>query len=221
MIEFIDVSKSYGKGKSEFWALRNVNLKIEKGDFISVVGPSGSGKSTLLHILGCLDKPTKGAVLIDGKHAERLSDDELTMIRRDRIGFVFQQYYLNDSMSALQNVMLPLEFSKGNNRKEKKEKAVRLLGLVGLADKLDNYPSELSGGEQQRVAIARALANDPELILADEPTGNLDSESGSRILNLLEELNKEKGVAMIVITHSEKVANAARKQIKLLDGGIV
>ncbi len=218
MIELINVSKSYEGGENEFWALRNINLKIEKGDFTSIVGPSGSGKSTLLHILGFLDKPTKGAVLIDGKHAERLSDDELTMVRRDRVGFVFQQYYLNDSMSALQNVMLPLEFSRDNNRKEK---AVRLLGLVGLADKLDNYPSGLSGGEQQRVAIARALANNPELILADEPTGNLDSASGNKILNLLTELNKEKGVAMVIITHDEKIANTARKKIKLFDGMII
>jgi ABC-type lipoprotein export system ATPase subunit len=165
-----------------------------------------------------LDKPTKGAVLIDGKHAERLSDNELTMIRRDRIGFVFQQYYLNDSMSALQNVMLPLELSRDNNRKKK---AAKLLDLVGLVDKTNNYPSELSGGEQQRVAIARALANNPELILADEPTGNLDSESGNRILNLLEELNKEKGVAIVMITHDEKTANTARERIKLFDGRII
>lgn len=218
MMELINVSKSYGEGKSEFRALRNINLKIEKGDFISVAGPSGSGKSTLLHILGCLDKPTKGVVLIDGKHAERLSDNELTMIRRDRIGFVFQQYYLNDSMSALQNVMLPLEFSRDNNRKKK---ASKLLELVGLADKTNNYPSELSGGEQQRVTIARALANNPELILADEPTGNLDSESGNKILNLLKELNKEKGVAMVIITHDEKTANTAKERIKLFDGRII
>ncbi len=218
MIELINVSKSYGQGKGEFLALKNIGLKIQKDAFISIVGTSGSGKSTLLHIIGCLDRPTKGVVLIDGKHTETLSDVELTRVRRDKIGFVFQQYYLNDSMSALQNVMLPLEFSKYPN---KKEKAAKLLDLVGLIDKLNNYPSELSGGEQQRVAIARALANDPEYIFADEPTGNLDSESGNKILNLLKQLNKETGVALVIVTHNEKIANTAKQHIKLFDGRII
>ncbi|HSV31717.1 MAG TPA: ABC transporter ATP-binding protein [Atribacteraceae bacterium] len=218
MIELINVSKIYGEGKTEFLSLRNINLKIGKGDFISIVGPSGSGKSTLLHILGCLDQPSQGDVLIDGKHVESLSDNELTMIRRKRIGFVFQQYYLNDSMNALQNVLLPLELNRDRN---KKEKAVRLLNLVGLKDKVNNYPAEMSGGEQQRVVIARALANSPELILADEPTGNLDSCAGNNILNLLKELNEKTGVALVIVTHDEKIANTAVKQIRIMDGVIL
>ncbi len=217
-IKVKDVSKQYGEGKVAFWALRNVNLELKEGDLISVSGPSGSGKTTLLNIMGCLDVPTTGSVLVDGQHTEKLGDGELSKIRKEKIGFIFQDYYLNDSMNALQNVMLPLEFSGASN---KKEEAGRLLESVGLGDKLRNLPSELSGGERQRVVIARAMANEPKYILTDEPTGNLDSVASKKILDLLRELNSEKGVSIIIITHDKDVASIAKKQIKIVDGMIV
>ena len=217
-IEVRDISKRYGEGEIAFWALRNVNIELKEGDFISIVGPSGSGKTTLLNIMGCLDTPTTGSVLVDGKPTEKLGDDELSKIRREKIGFVFQDYYLNDSMNALQNVMLPLEFSGYAN---KKEDAARLLESVGLGDKAYNLPSELSGGERQRVVIARAMANKPEYILTDEPTGNLDSVSSEKILILLRELNSERDVSVVIITHNKDVASIAKKQIKIVDGMII
>lgn len=217
-IELKDVSKQYGEGKVTFWALRNVNLELKEGDLISIVGPSGSGKTTLLNIMGCLDTPTTGSVLIDGQPTEKLGDRELSQIRKEKIGFVFQDYYLNDSMNALQNVMLPLEFSGCSN---KKEEAAKLLELVGLVDKLHNFPSELSGGERQRVVIARAMANKPKYLLTDEPTGNLDSVSSGNILGLLRDLNSERDVSVVIITHDKDVASITKKQIKIVDGMIV
>ncbi|MFC1787011.1 ABC transporter ATP-binding protein [Halobacteriota archaeon] len=217
-IEVRDVSKQYGEGKIAFLALRNVNLELDEGDLISIVGPSGSGKTTLLNMMGCLDTPTTGSVLVDGKPTEKLGDGELSKIRREKIGFVFQDYYLNDSMNALQNVMLPLEFSGHSN---KKEEAARLLESVGLGDKAHNLPSELSGGERQRVVIARAMANKPKYILTDEPTGNLDSVSSGKILDLLRELNSERGVSIVIITHDKDVASITKKQIEIVDGMIV
>ncbi|NYT01067.1 MAG: ABC transporter ATP-binding protein [Methanocellales archaeon] len=217
-IEVRDVSKQYGEGKVAFWALRNINLELKEGDLISIVGPSGSGKTTLLNIMGCLDTPTNGSVLIDGQSTEKLGDGELSKIRREKIGFVFQDYYLNDSMNALQNVMLPLEFSGHSNRKEE---ATILLESVGLENKSHNLPSELSGGERQRVVIARAMANKPKYILTDEPTGNLDSVSSGNILDLLRELNSERGVSIVIITHDKDVASVTKKQIKIVDGMIV
>lgn len=217
-IKLNDISKQYGEGKVAFWALRNVNLELNEGDFVSIVGPSGSGKTTLLNIMGCLDIPTTGTVLIDGKSTEKLSDYELSQIRKEKIGFVFQDYYLNDSMNALQNIMLPLEFSGQSN---KKEEAARLLESVGLGDKLHNFPTELSGGERQRVVIARAMSNKPKYILTDEPTGNLDTVAGEKILDLLKELNRERAVSVVIITHDKDVANTTKKQIKIVDGRIV
>ncbi|MDD2778232.1 MAG: ABC transporter ATP-binding protein [Methanocellales archaeon] len=217
-IELKDVSKQYGVGNAAFLALRDVNLVLNEGDFISVIGPSGSGKTTLLNIMGCLDVPTTGTVLIDGQPTEKLGDFELSKIRKEKIGFVFQDYYLNDSMNALQNVMLPLEFS---GRSNKKEEASRLLESVGLGDKLHNFPTELSGGERQRVVIARAMANKPKYLLTDEPTGNLDSVASKKILDLLRKLNSERGVSVVIITHDKDVASIAKKQIKIVDGMVV
>ena len=217
-IKVEDVSKQYGEGKVAFLALINVNLELKEGDFISVSGPSGSGKTTLLNIMGCLDVPTTGTVLVDGQHTEKLGDVELSKIRKEKIGFVFQDYYLNDSMNALQNVMLPLEFSRSSN---KKEKAAGLLESVGMGGKLYNFPTELSGGERQRVVIARAMVNEPKYLLTDEPTGNLDSVSGKKILDLLRELNSERDVSVVIITHDRDIASIAKKQIKIVDGMIV
>ncbi|MDD2665370.1 MAG: ABC transporter ATP-binding protein [Methanocellales archaeon] len=217
-IELKDVSKQYGEGNVAFLALRDVNLVLNEGDFISVVGPSGSGKTTLLNIMGCLDVPTTGTVLVDGQPTEKLGDFELSKIRKEKIGFVFQDYYLNDSMNALQNVMLPLEFS---GRSNKKEEATKLLESVGLGGKLRNFPTELSGGERQRVVIARAMANKPKYLLTDEPTGNLDSAAGRKILDLLRELNSEGDVSVVIITHDKDVASVAKKQIKIVDGTVV
>ncbi len=217
-IKLNDISKQYGEGEVAFWALRNINIELKEGGFMSIVGPSGSGKTTLLNIMGCLDIPTTGTVLVDGQPTEKLGDDKLSQIRKDKIGFVFQDYYLNDSMNALQNVMLPLEFSGSS---DKKEKATKLLESVGLGNKLNNFPTELSGGERQRVVIARAMANEPKYILTDEPTGNLDSVSGGKILDLLRELNHERSVSVVIITHDRDVASTAKKQIEIVDGKIV
>jgi putative ABC transport system ATP-binding protein len=216
-IELHGVWKAYGEGEGQFWAIQDAHLEVESGDFLAIVGPSGSGKSTLLHLLGCLDTPTRGEVLIDGEPAARKSDRELSLVRRNRIGFIFQQYYLNESMTAWQNVLLPLELGKV---KDRRQKAAEALDWVGLGKKLASYPSELSGGEEQRVAIARALANSPEIVLADEPTGNLDSATGGKILATLEGLNRERGIGLVIVTHDAKVAACGKARIEVRDGRI-
>jgi putative ABC transport system ATP-binding protein len=211
------VWKSYGVGAGQFWAVEDARLSVSTGDFVSIVGPSGSGKSTLLHLLGCLDTPTKGDILIDGESTARKSDRELSLVRRDRIGFVFQQFFLNGSMTSWQNVLLPMEIAKVRDRRAKASQA---LEWVGLGTKLKSYPSELSGGEQQRVAIARALANSPDLLLADEPTGSLDSETGARVLGILSALNTEREIGVVVVTHDGDVARRAKETIEVRDGRI-
>jgi len=217
IVELQSVWKAYGEGEARFWAIRDAGLMIQAGDFVSVAGPSGSGKSTLLHMLGCLDKPTKGTVLVDEESIDRLTDRQLSLIRRNRIGFVFQQYYLNECMTALQNVLLPLELAKV---KDRKKKAGEALAWVGLGHKVKAYPSELSGGEQQRCAIARALANSPEIVLADEPTGCLDTKTGEKIMDVLTDLNEQQEIGIVVVTHDEMVASSAREQIQVRDGRI-
>jgi putative ABC transport system ATP-binding protein len=217
IVELKKVSKEYGQNGLRFWAVRDADFKVSSGDFVSIVGPSGSGKSSLLHLAGCLDRPTSGSVLVDGVAVDRLSDAELSRVRRDRIGFIFQQFYLNDAMTALQNVLLPLELA---HAKDRVERARAALGDVGLADKAKSYPSQLSGGEQQRCAIARALVNSPELLLADEPTGSLDSESGKNVLQLMEGLHAARGLALVVVTHDPSVAARARTHIAIHDGRI-
>jgi len=214
-IELRNASKAYGRGQGRFWALRDVSLTVDPRTLLAIVGPSGSGKSTLLHLLGCLDVPTAGDVFLDGVPRSSLSDRQVSLIRRTRLGFVFQQYYLNECMTALQNVLLPLELGRLPDRRKK---ALEALTWVGLAHKLHALPGEMSGGEQQRVAIARALAHGPQLVLADEPTGNLDSDSGRAVLELLHGLHSERGTGVVIVTHDDRVAARAAQVLRVRDG---
>ena len=219
VINLNKVSKKYEMGEEEFYALKDVSLKINKGEFVAIIGPSGSGKSTLMHIIGLLDKPTSGEVFLEEKEVHNLSEIYQAELRNKHIGFIFQVFNLLPRTSALENVEMPLIYS-GIGKKEREERAIKVLGIVGLKEKLQNKPSQLSGGQQQRVAIARALINNPSLILADEPTGNLDSKSGEEILLLLDRLNKE-GNTIVVVTHDLDIARRARRIVTLKDGEIV
>ena len=214
------VSKVYEMGKVKFYALKNIDLRVSPSEKLSIIGPSGSGKSTLLHLIGCLDRPTRGKIFIDGVDTSRLGNSGLAEIRRKKIGFVFQFFYLVPTLTALENVELPMMFA-GMGERERKERAKELLGLVNLSKRMNHKPSELSGGERQKVAIARAIANDPKIILADEPTGNLDSASGKEVIDLLSKLNEEKGVTLIIITHDPNIAKTAERIVYLKDGQIV
>ncbi len=220
MFELRNVWKIYEMKGVETHALRGIDLEIKKGEYVAILGPSGSGKSTLMHIMGCLDTPTKGRVFVEGKEVSKLNDDELARIRREKIGFVFQAYNLIPSLTALENVALPMRFA-GRGRNESLRKAKELLKKVGLGKRINHKPNELSGGEQQRVAIARALANDPDAILADEPTGNLDSKSGREIFELLETLHRKMGKTIVVVTHDINLARRAHREIRIKDGRIV
>jgi putative ABC transport system ATP-binding protein len=208
------VCKTYGAGETMVRALRDVNLEVRRGDFVAIMGPSGSGKSTLMNILGCLDIPTSGRYLFAGEDVMRLRDDELAHIRNLRIGFVFQQFHLLKKLSAWRNVELPLLYRRASHRRET---AMRALGMVGLDHRVDHTPNQLSGGQQQRVAIARALVTDPELILADEPTGNLDTTSTADILSILEQLHKD-GRTIVLITHDPEIAAVAPRVVRISDG---
>ncbi len=219
VIEVVDLKKTYYLDGVEVPALRRVSFSIEKGEYVSISGPSGSGKSTLMHLLGCLDKPTSGQVIINGKNTAELSEVELASMRNKEIGFVFQAFNLLPRATALKNVELPLIY-KGLPAKQRRELALKALKAVGLSERLHHLPSQLSGGQQQRVAIARALVTNPSIILADEPTGNLDTAAGNEVLRVLKELN-EKGITIILVTHEEYVARQAKRIIKLLDGKIV
>jgi putative ABC transport system ATP-binding protein len=215
------VKRFYNTGKkNEFRALKNINIDVKKGEFVGIIGPSGSGKSTLLNIIGCLDTQTEGKVYIEGQDISTLSSSERARIRREMIGFVFQQFNLVRSLTCIENVELPMEFA-GRSRDEMKKRANYLLDLVGLAGKGSQIPSEMSGGEQQRVAIARALANNPRIILADEPTGNLDTKTGEKIIDLLIGLNRNENKTLVVITHDIKIAGMADRIVQLRDGEIV
>lgn len=220
MIELVDVVKKYRIGIHEVIALNGVSLKIEDGEFVAIMGPSGSGKSTLLYLIGCLDKPTSGKVLIDGMDTSKLSDRELTELRRNKIGFIFQQYYLIPTLTALENVELPMVF-KGIPKDKRRKRAEELLELVGLGKKKDRKQNELSGGEQQRVAIARALANEPSILLCDEPTGNLDTKSGRIVMDIIKRLNVEQGVTVVLVTHDPSLSDYADRVIRIRDGRIV
>lgn len=213
-----DLCKSYQLGTAELRVLREINLSIDSGEYVAIMGPSGSGKSTLLNLIGCLDRPTSGDYRLGGQSVSALDDDDLSMIRGARIGFVFQSFNLIAQLNVVENIEIPMYY-QGYSEHESAERARELATLVGLGDRLKHRPAELSGGQQQRVAIARALANDPLIILADEPTGNLDSSSGAEILAILDRLRSE-GKTLIVVTHDEHVATRAERVIRLFDGRI-
>jgi putative ABC transport system ATP-binding protein len=221
IIEAVDIHKVYGMGGVSVAALDGVSLQIKEGEFVAVMGPSGSGKSTLLHILGCLSKPTSGHYILDGEDVSNLDKAELAFIRNKKIGFIFQAYNLLARTTSIRNVILPLLYDREQHLEieEMEKKALRLLEMVGLADRVHHQPQELSGGEQQRVAIARALINDPLLIIADEPTGNLDTKSGKEIMNILRQLH-DQGATIVVVTHDSKIAAFTERTIHLLDGKI-
>lgn len=214
------LDKIFEKQGNKVNALRSVNLTVNRGEYIALQGPSGSGKTTLLNILGCLDRPTSGRVVIDGTDVSKMSEKELANIRGTKMGFVFQAFNLIPILNALENVELPMEHNRNLTRAEKRSKARELLKLVGLATREEHQPDELSAGEQQRVAIARALANDPAIILADEPTGNLDSKKGKHIMKLLGDLNSKLGTTIVAVTHDDAMARLTKKIIKLKDGKI-
>jgi len=219
MISIEDIHKSYLMGKEAVPALRGVSLKIERGDFVCLMGPSGSGKTTLLNIIGGLDEPSRGHITIEGENLVALSENELARLRLHKIGFVFQNYNLLANFTARENVESPMVLAKVN-KKERRERTLNLLEKVGLADRAHHYPSELSGGQQQRVAIARALANDPPILIGDEVTGDLDSESGMAIMDLLATLNKE-GMTIVYVTHDQRMADFAGRLIHLYDGKLL
>ena len=217
MIEMKNITKMYEMGTQVVHALRGVDLQIAEGEFVAIMGPSGSGKSTLMNMLGCLDSPSGGVYKLDGIDVSDMSSDDRSRVRNKRIGFVFQQFNLLPRTPALKQVALPLMYS-GISRSERQSRAREALELVGLGDRMDHRPDELSGGQQQRVAIARALSNDPAIILADEPTGALDTQTGEEILGIFEKLNKEKGITIIMITHDPEIAVHAQRTIWIRDG---
>lgn len=219
MIQMKEVKKTYILGNMEIKALRGITLEVQAHEFISIMGPSGSGKSTLMNLIGFLDRPTSGSYQFESQEVSRVDDDRLAKLRNTRIGFVFQTFNLMPRYSALKNVELPMVYS-GISPSERREKAMAILGEVGLYDRLHHKPSEMSGGEQQRVAIARALVNCPAILLADEPTGNLDSKSGSEVIDIFKRLN-EKGATLIIVTHNRDIAIHSRRILYVLDGQLV
>ena len=220
MIRLENLTKVYKVGVERIEALAGLDLEVAENEYLAVMGPSGSGKSTLMNIMGCLDCPTSGIYELDGQSIHKMGGGALARIRNRRIGFVFQSYNLMSRSTALSNVMMPLRYRRNNGHMDLKQKAEELLVRVGLEDRMTHKPYELSGGQQQRVAIARALVNDPAIILADEPTGNLDSTSGDEIMDLLLGLNQEKGVTLIIVTHDPKLAALTQRSVQLLDGKV-
>ena len=222
VISVRDVTKRYVMGDVEVHALRGVSIDIDAGEFVSVIGPSGSGKSTFMHILGCLDRPTSGRYALDGDDVSQLSRDELAAVRNKKIGFVFQGFNLLARTSALDNVELPLLYGgNGMRASVRHPRARNMLTTVGLGDRMDHYPNQLSGGQQQRVAIARALINDPAILLADEPTGNLDSQTSIEVMDLFQRLNTERGITVVLITHEHDIAEYGSRIIWFRDGNVI
>ncbi len=219
IIELQNIKKIYKMDGVETHALRGVDLKIKKGEFLAIMGPSGSGKSTLLHMIGALDKPTCGKIIIDGVDISTLKESELARLRGKKIGFVFQFFNLHPTLTALENIELPMIISE-KNKKERKQKVLDLIRAVGLEHRVHHLPSQMSGGEQQRIAIARALANDPEIILADELTGNLDTKTKADIMNFLLKVQKENKMTVTVITHEQEIAQYAKTVVNIIDGRI-
>ncbi|MFN2632611.1 MAG: ABC transporter ATP-binding protein [Thermoanaerobaculia bacterium] len=218
LIDIRDITKVYQMGQEQVHALSGVTVGVDRGEYVAVMGPSGSGKSTLMNLIGCLDTPSSGSYVLNGREVAQMTDDELAAIRNQEIGFVFQTFNLLPRTSALQQVELPLVYS-GLGRKERRERAIKSLESVGLADRMSHQPNELSGGQRQRVAVARALINNPSILLADEPTGNLDSQTGNEIMALFEDLNR-RGNTIVLVTHEEDVAAHARRIVRLRDGKI-
>jgi ABC-type lipoprotein export system ATPase subunit len=219
LIKLVDVRKTYHLGEVDVPVLKGVTLSVGRGEMVALMGASGSGKSTLMNILGCLDRPTSGEYWLDGEEVSRLSQEERALVRNKKIGFVFQSFNLLPRSSALEQVLMPLEYTAQHlPQRERLRRATALLGRVGLGDRLDHHPSQLSGGQQQRIAIARALINNPPLLLADEPTGNLDSKTSEEILLMFQKLNREEGITVILVTHEMDVASFARRVVRMRDG---
>lgn len=224
MIEIENITKVYQMGQIQVHALCDVSLKVEQGDWVAIMGPSGSGKSTLMHIIGCLDTPTSGLYRLNGVEVGSMDENQLAAVRNQQIGFVFQTFNLLTRTNALRQVMLPMQYARNGARiplGERERRARAELEMVGLGDRMDHHPTELSGGEQQRVAIARALVNEPSIILADEPTGNLDSTSGEEVMAIFHRLYRERGITIVMVTHDASIAAQAEHIVRLLDGTIV
>ena len=219
VVRLDNVVKTYSMGESEVHALRGISFQIEQGEFLSIMGPSGSGKSTCMNMIGCLDRPTSGLVEINGEETAKMTEKELAVLRNQTVGFVFQQYHLIPSMNVLENVMLPLKYAHVE-RSERIERAEVALEAVGLGERMKHRPHELSGGQKQRVAIARAMVTQPKILLADEPTGALDSTTGKQVMELFRQINTEKGTTIIIVTHDPRIGESTKRCIRILDGQI-